>query len=424
VTTAQRVVLFLLGASLLAGIVWGSPFYYRLAYLWIFLFFSSLLLSRAALRGLRIKRIARTQRSQVGNVFEERFEILNESAFPHLWVEIRDESPLPGTRGSQVLSLIRGHESRTYLIRTRLLERGVFPLGSTVLASGDLFGLFPTRLDFAAEESLLVYPMMVEVRSFSNPPGWLSGGEALRRRTHQITPNASGVRDYAPGDPLNRIHWASTARRNRLMVKEFELDPLAEVWIFLDASKSAQAMLPYQAPVLDERDMWRPSVKIPLPASTEEYAVSIAASLARYYIRKGRSVGLVCAGHLLSLLPSDRGPRQLGKILEALALVRAEGRLPLQALVEAQVQNLPRGSTVILITPAGGDRIVFTVEVLMRRGMRPVVILLDGKTFGGPTSATVAADKLAAIKVPVCKIENGDDLSTVLSAAGKAQMWQ
>jgi hypothetical protein len=71
-----------------------------------------------------------------------------------------------------------------------------------------------------------------------------------------------------------------------------------------------------------------------------------------------------------------------------------------------------------------GDRIVFTVEVLMRRGMRPVVILLDGKSFGGQVSADVTADKLAAAKVPVCKVANGDDLSTVLSAAGKAQMWE
>jgi uncharacterized protein (DUF58 family) len=67
--------------------------------------------------------------------------------------------------------------------------------------------------------------MMFNIHSFPLPSGLLSGGEALRRRTHQITPNAAGVRDYAPGDPLNRIHWISTARRRRLMVKEFELDP-------------------------------------------------------------------------------------------------------------------------------------------------------------------------------------------------------
>ena len=127
-------------------------------------------------------------------------------------------------RGSHVFSLVGGRESRTYLARTRLIERGIFPLGPTQLHSGDIFGLFPASRSYPSENSLLVYPMLFGVRYFPGPAGLLPGGEALRRRTPQITSNASGVREYAPGDPLNRIHWLSTARRNRLIVKEFELD--------------------------------------------------------------------------------------------------------------------------------------------------------------------------------------------------------
>jgi uncharacterized protein (DUF58 family) len=46
------------------------------------------------------------------------------------------------------------------------------------------------------------------------------------------------VRDYEPGDSFSRIHWRSTARRDRLVVKEFELDPLADIWIVPDMSVS------------------------------------------------------------------------------------------------------------------------------------------------------------------------------------------
>src|SRR5258707_1286157 len=63
--------------------------------------------------------------------------------------------------------------------------------------------------------------------------GRMPGGDALRRRTHYVTANAAGVRDYGPGGSFNRIHWRSTARRDRLIVKEFELDPLSDIWIFL-----------------------------------------------------------------------------------------------------------------------------------------------------------------------------------------------
>src|SRR4030042_2985789 len=113
-----------------------------------------------------------------------------------------------------------GKQARSYLARIRLVKRGVFPLGPTTIATGDLFGLFPVEKDISEQDSLLVYPMMVDIKGFPNPPGLLPGGEALQRQTHQITPNAAGVRDYNTGDTLNRIHWLSTARGGRFMVKK------------------------------------------------------------------------------------------------------------------------------------------------------------------------------------------------------------
>lgn len=421
--SAQRIVLLLLALSLLAGATTGSQLYYRLSYLWTFLLVGSWLMARLALSGVKVRRSARTLRSQVGHIFEERFEIQNNGRLPRLWIEVRDESSLPGSRGSHVLTLIGGRESRTYLARTRLTDRGVFPLGPTVLASGDLFGLFPVSRSFPNQEALLVYPMMFDVRSFPNPPGLLPGGEALRRRTAQVTSNAAGVRDYAPGDPLNRIHWVSTARRNRLIVKEFELDPLAEVWIFVDAARSVHAELPQPKKEYDPQDIWRRRVKFDLPPSTVEYSVSIAASLARYYLQRGRAVGAVYAGSSLRVLPSDRGGRQLGKILESLALLQPDGNLPLQSLVDAQARHLPRGSTAVLVTPSTSDAVFKTADILLRRGLRPIVVLVDGATFGGYASTDHVAAMVESLGVSVVTIKNGDDISNGLSMAISKPQW-
>lgn len=414
--SSLRIVLILLVASLLGGLITGAQFYYRLAYFWMFLVMVSFLLARLSLSKVTFRRVARFNRSQVGHIFEERFELSNNSRLPRLYIEIRDESPLPGSRGSQVVSMIRGRERRSFIIRTRLTQRGVFSLGPTTIASGDPFGLFPVRRTYAATDSLLVYPMMVDIRAFPNPAGWLSGGEALRRRTQQITANAAGVRDYAPGDPLNRIHWLSTARRDRLIVKEFELDPMSEVWIFLDAHQKVHAALEAAPVQLDEREMWRPSVRIPLPPSTEEYSIAIAASLSRYYIQRERVIGLISASRTTTIIPAEKGGRQLGKILEALALLRADGRLPIQGVVEAQAPNLPRGSTVVLITPATGDSVSVSVEILTRRGMRPIVVLIDPETFGGNSGCMRLMNQLELMNISVCRVQNGDDLSQSLSS--------
>jgi len=420
VIASPHVVLALLGLSLLALAVTGLPIYARLSYLWGFLLVGSWLWAALALRKVEVRRTARTLRAQVGHIFQERFEVQNSGALPRMWLEVRDQSALPGSQGSRVLTMLRGQQERSYLARVRLVQRGVFPLGPTVLASGDLFGLFPVNRTVPPDGSLLVYPMMVQVRTFPSPPGLLPGGEALRRRTLQVTPNAAGVREYVPGDSLNRIHWLSTARREQLMVKEFELDPLAKVWIFLDAAREAQSALPYSLSALALDVLWHPSTDVTLPPSTEEYAVSVAASLAQYFMQRGREVGLVSCGRSQSpsVLSPDRGGRQLGKILEALALLRSEGDLPISALATAQAQHLPRGSTVIVITPSVQEEVALAVDVLLRRGLRPVVVLLDAASFGGlPGTADLAA-AITALNVPVCQVTNGVDLAMALGMAG------
>lgn len=422
-SAALRVVLILLAASLIAGAVTGTTVYYRLVYIWVLILLVSFLMSALALRGVRLRRTSRTLRSQVGQIFEERYEIQNTGRLARLWIEVRDESKLPGAQGSHVMTLINGRESRSYLARTRLTRRGVFPLGPTALVSGDLFGLFPTQRNFVSADSLLVYPMVFEVTHFPNPPGLLPGGEALRRRTAQITSNAAGVREYYSGDPLNRIHWLSTARRNQLMVKEFELDPLADVWILLDAYKHVHAARQVPEDSFALQDYWKKRLKYELPPATIEYAVSSAASLARYYISRDRAVGLALADTSMHALPSDRSGRQLGKILEALALVTPEGGLPLQGLVEAQARYLPRGSTVILITPSSSQIIYKSADLLLRRGLRPVVVLINGATFGGTGDTASLFQTLQTMTIPSCQINYGDDLTLVLSEIASRPNW-
>ena len=413
--SSRRIVLLLFIISLIAGVVTGTNFYFRLGYFWGLVFIGSWLLARQSLTGVQIHRAVRTQRAQVGQVFEERYELTNHSRIPRIWIEVHDHSSLPGARGSHVLGFLKARESRSYLVRTRLIQRGVFSLGPTTLSSGDIFGLFPTNKTIGAENSLLVYPPLVDVQAFPGPTGWLTGGEALRRRTHQITPNAAGAREYVPGDPLNRIHWLSSARRNRLIVKEFELDPLSEVWIFVDAYKNVQSQKEYLEPNFELRDQWKPVLQIPMIPSTIEYAVTIAASLSRYFLKLRRSVGLVSVGHTMTLIPSDRGSRQLGKILEDLALLQGEGKLAIEGVVDAQSQNIPRGSTLVLISPACGRSVPLAVETLSQRGFHPVVILLNSESFGGLPGTNEVGEMLTYMKVRHYVVSEGCQIDTLLS---------
>jgi uncharacterized protein (DUF58 family) len=231
---------------------------------------------------------------------------------------------------------------------------------------------------------LLVYPATVDLSAFALPVGELPGGSAIQRRTPFITPNASGVRDYFPGDAFNRISWTATARAGKLMVKEFEQDPQAEVWLFLDTHRGVHfsKQSDDSAPPVDDLFLLRRR-QIKLPASSLEYAVSITASLAQYFIGQRRAVGLVTASHNnYTVISAERSERQEAKILEQLAFLQAESSYTLPGLVTAQMGQLPQGSSAILVTPMIWTELLMAVDSLQRRKLRPVVVLEEVMHLG------------------------------------------
>jgi uncharacterized protein (DUF58 family) len=261
--------------------------------------------------------------------------------------------------------------------------------------------------------------MLFPVAEFLSPPGLLPGGKAIRRKSIDITPHAAGVRDYVPGDPMKRIHWPTSIRRDQLMVKEFEQDPQAEVWLFLDTHKSAHVARRVESdeayPIDDLLLLRRRKVK--LPPSTLEYSISITASLARYFIEQRRAVGLVSAlEHSVKVIPAERSERQEAKILEELAFLQAESTYTLPGLVTAQMGQLPQGSSAILVTPTIWPELLLGVDSLLRRNLRPVVVLLMTHSFGSRANNEDLAQSLNERKVPVCRVYCEADLSETLSS--------
>jgi uncharacterized protein (DUF58 family) len=280
------------------------------------------------------------------------------------------------------------------------------------IISGDPFGLFQFPRKIAAQSKIIVYPPTVPVHRFHTPIGTISGGEAVRRRAHFVTTNAAGVRDYQPGDSFNRIHWRSTARREQLLVKEFELDPLADVWIFLDLSKDSLVERPQAR--ADSGNIFAPPFN--LPPSTEEYGVTIAASLAQYFVNKGRALGFVTYSPYREIVQPDRGPRQLTRILEILAVARSETELSLEQMIALEANYLTRGTTLIAVTASQAEAWVTDVHTLTRRGIRVICILLDPVSFGAARQRRIPIHQMVETAGGVAyTVRQDDDLTAALS---------
>jgi uncharacterized protein (DUF58 family) len=391
---------------------------FTIAYLMTALVVLSYLWSWANLNWVRIGRYTRARRSQVGRVAEEQFEVINLGRVPKLWLEVRDHSELPRHYASRVLNSVGPRRRRRWMVRTVCLQRGRFRLGPLTLVSSDPLGLFPRQRQLPATSAMIVYPATLDLPGFAPPVGLLPGGDAMRRRTHYITTNVSGVREYVPGDSFNRIHWRSTARTGRLIVKEFELDPTADIWIVLDLDRRVHCALPWTPP---EQDMGPAVLRqertgIELPPSTIEYAVTVAASLARHFLVLDRSVGFIAHGVHRELIQADRGQRQLTKILETLAVVNPTGEIPFAQVLTAEMEHLPRHTTVLAITPSTDSAWVAAMRDIRRRGVHGLAVLLAAKTFDdAPPYQDVLADLLASA-IPTHLVSNGQDISAALGS--------
>ena len=393
----------------------GVMIYLRLFLLITFVLIGSYLWNIVALKGIRISRKSRSYRTSVGKIFDERFDIQNISRWACMWLEIDNLSEIPNKSGSRLLTGIGGMQQRSYTSRTRITKRGAYPLGPTKLTSGDPFGFFVCNRIEPAKNSLIVLPLTVDIPYFPVPEGILPGGKEVHQKTMDVTPHATGVREYVPGDPIKRVHWPSTAKRDHFMVKNYEQDPQAEIWFFLDSEKEAQFSLPKNNSVTREDYLIiNRRTQIKLPDETYEYAISATASLAKYFLQQKKAVGLVSSGKQFTIIPSERGERQLGKLLETLAFLKADGDLSLVGCVSVHSKYLPMGSGGILVTPSLNKDLLIAVEDLIRRNLHPMVVMIMPESFGGPSGGEDILEGLERRNVPVFKITCGENLSKQL----------
>lgn len=107
------------------------------------------------------------------------------------------------------------------------------------------------------------------------------------------------LRDHQPGDPFKHIAWRATARRGKLISREFESDLVLSTWILVDASPSMFWGTPGQARI--------------------DFALETAYNLAAALISRGDRAGILVHDHrVLHQLAPALGRRQLLRILDVL----------------------------------------------------------------------------------------------------------
>lgn len=417
----RRVWLLIVIWAILANlaIATNRDIFFRLSYLILLVVAAAFLWALYSVQAFRLERDVLTPWAQVGQIAEERITAVSTGRIPKLWIELVDGGNMPGHPVGRVLSAMSPRVKYGWTVRSLCRLRGRFRLGPITASSGDPFGLFVFHRTLPdTEKVLVVYPMTINLPQFAPSIGDIRGGDARYQRTHFITTNVAGTREYAPGDSYNRIHWRSTARYDRLIVKEFELDPTSDVWILLDMERGIHAGSWWEQAWYEREldDLWMQERVTQLAPNTEEYAVTCCSTIAKYFLDKQRAVGLAMSDGTHGYAQPDRGERQLTRLLEMLAVAESNGNETFASLIARETAVMNRNMTIVLITPSPEIAWIHYAQDLRRRGFHLITVVLDGSSFGMGVDYSPLIGELEASGVLTYVVRQGDDLRAVLSA--------
>lgn len=129
---------------------------------------------------------------------------------------------------------IRGRQKITRTVQASLPQRGSYHLEGCRFYSGDFLGLREKFKEYTQREEIVVFPKLMQDTSILNTLSGYYGDFSARRFFTEDPVLVSSNREYTGREPMRSISWMQSARRNELMVKEFDHTMDLSVTILLD----------------------------------------------------------------------------------------------------------------------------------------------------------------------------------------------
>jgi uncharacterized protein (DUF58 family) len=309
-TTRGRCLLAAGGAAALCGVVLGERDLLRVAVFLVALpLVAAAVVARTRFR-LSCTRAVAPTRVPTGQPAEVQLVLENVSFLPTGLLLLEDEVPYTlGGRPRFTVDRIGPGQHRTVRYPVRSDARGRFRLGPLRLRLADPFGLVELTRSFSATDRLTVVPTVHPLPAVRLGGAWESGGESVSRSVAIRGDDDAATREYRHGDDLRKVHWRSTARVGKLMVRREERPWQSRATLLLDTRAGAH--------------------RGDGPGSSLEWAISAVASIGVHASRRGFSVHMMTDAGLTA---GGADVSDEGVLLDQLADVRASQNRGLDAI--------------------------------------------------------------------------------------------
>jgi uncharacterized protein (DUF58 family) len=316
--------------------------------------------------GVRIEREF-AGRFAVGAETEVHVNVLNHT--PRLWTLIvKDEYPpemkLSGLREARMR--VEAQTSAALQYGLTPPRRGRFEFGRVAVRYLSRLGLVWVQTQAGEPVMVKVYPNMRRAREAELKALGARSLVASHRKTSWRGEGREfeSLRDYVRGDELRHVSWTATARRGRLVTRQYQIERDQTILIAIDAGRLMTARI--------ERE------------TKLDSAVHAALALMSAAARGGDNAGLVVFGRRIkAYLPPKRGREHMDAALEALYGIEPEMIEPSYARAfEFIAANCQRRALVVVLTDLvdeEGSRDLLTSLRLLRPRHLPLVVTIGDR---------------------------------------------
>ena len=331
-----------------------------------------------------IERKYRNRQWRVGDLFNEEVTLINRSFLPVLWLEVSDCSGIRKKPVNHVCGMIKGKGRQIISSSFSLEKRGKIHLGPIEIKSSDPIACFAVKRVLGMSGSITVRPYGINLATGKIHKKDTESARTARFTLQQSDVTSSSVRPYMEGDPLNRIHWPTTARRGRIHSRHQDLSIEQTTWILLDCQRAVHISYPDTLPpeFIQKNNGENTNSTFTLPCDTFEAAVSISLSLADSWMRKGIAVGLALNQDPEFILHPGRGPRQMNEIVDILTFVKPGSPFPVSELLRNLSRRMNPGHICYLVTPDNNRDLAIACHEAESRNIDLRIISIDRMSYG------------------------------------------
>jgi uncharacterized protein (DUF58 family) len=189
-------------------------------------------------------------------------------------------------------------------------RRGLYGYGDFWVRSGFPFILFSSMKTIRVSGGVLVYPALRKVEHLLS--GHLERDSGAERAIRGAGDEIYSIREFRYGDDWRRIHWKASAKAANLLVKEYSAYEFKKATLIFDNLKF---------PARIEREGGKGKTVNDRLAAQFEKAVSLAASLSKYFLDSGYHLRVLTCK---KVIPFGSEDEHLFKVLDILALIKEE----------------------------------------------------------------------------------------------------